>query len=179
MDRPGKDTWRYAEAGCESIAISGRRGSALLTAPPRRAALRGSCWRIVGGEVDLVLVEGLHDSPLPKIEVHRAALGRGLRCKPEELLAVVTDEPLESGCRRLRRRRHRPPSADLIERRSSGRPRRRRCCWSTGRRSRSGSFTQRMLARTIVGCCRHLKGIGGIKTVSVSIRSSTRRFSGQ
>ena len=30
MDRPGKDTWRYAEAGCDAIAILGPERSVIL-----------------------------------------------------------------------------------------------------------------------------------------------------
>jgi molybdopterin-guanine dinucleotide biosynthesis protein MobB len=50
---------------------------------------------IVGPEFDLVLVEGFKKSKTPKIEVHRKELGDDLLCSPEELSAIVTDEPLD------------------------------------------------------------------------------------
>jgi len=47
------------------------------------------------GGTDLVLTEGFKRGRHPKIEVHRAACHADLRCAPDELLALVTDEPLD------------------------------------------------------------------------------------
>ena len=44
--------------------------------------------------VDLVLVEGWKDERLPRIEVHRRAVGRSFACaRSRGFIAVVTDEP--------------------------------------------------------------------------------------
>lgn len=171
VDRPGKDTWRYAEAGCQSIAILGRSGSALLTHRPGGLPFE-QLLGIVGCDVDLVLVEGLHDRPLPKIEVHRAALGRELRCPADQLLAVVTDEPLSSGRPELAAD---DPAAvcDLIEKEIIGPATGETLLLVNGAPVPLGSFTRRILAGVIEGLVGNLKGIGEIKTVSVSIRSST------
>lgn len=169
MDRPGKDTWRYAQAGCESLAIVGPHGSAVLKSGPREGALE-EALAVAGAEADVVLVEGLHDSPWPKIEVHRSGDERGLRCKPEELLALVSDGPLEAGCRRFS-----PdeigPAADLIEETLAGQAPGGATLLVNGGPVPLGSFTQRMVSRTILGLLSALKGIGRIRTVSVWIRS--------
>jgi len=85
-----------------------KRGRALLGA--RRSALMRThqagyafddLLNLAGSEADIVLIEGLSSGPYPKIEVHRDDLGLGLRCKPEDLLAVVTDRALDIGCKQF------------------------------------------------------------------------------
>jgi molybdopterin-guanine dinucleotide biosynthesis protein B len=46
-------------------------------------------------ECDLVLVEGFKETPIPKLEVHRPALGKPLIAGTgvETIVAVATDEP--------------------------------------------------------------------------------------
>ena len=46
-------------------------------------------------DYDLILTEGFKGSNYPKIEVHRREQGEDLLTDPQQLLAVVTDEPLE------------------------------------------------------------------------------------
>ena len=50
--------------------------------------------RFMVGDYDLILTEGFKQSNTPKVEVHRKEQGKDLLCSPQQLLAVVTDEPL-------------------------------------------------------------------------------------
>jgi molybdopterin-guanine dinucleotide biosynthesis protein B len=169
MDRPGKDTWRYAEAGAESIGILAPERCAMLKARPREYAY-DEVLQVVGGDADLVLLEGLHTGPAPKIEIHRAELKQGLRCAPDDLLAVVTDEPLDIDCPQF------PPDAiesiaslveqTIVEPTGGGVG-----LVVNGNPVPLGPFTRKVLANTVLGVLSSLKGIGTIKTVSVSIRS--------
>lgn len=169
MDRPGKDTWRYAEAGCDAIAILGPDRSAVLERRGRGYPYEG-LLAYVGVEMDLMLIEGLHSGPARKIEVHRAELGRELRCKPAELAAVVTDEPLSVECPQLA-----PDEigaiADLIEQEIAEQPSGGAALLVNGQPVSLGSFTRRIITGTITGLLGSLKGIGSIKTISVSIRT--------
>jgi len=92
IDRPGKDTWKHAEAGADIVAISSPTKVAFIEKVERELTLDEVASRIKG--VDLIITEGYKRGDKPKIEVHRKALGEGLLCTEEELLAVVTDEPL-------------------------------------------------------------------------------------
>lgn len=92
MDKPGKDTWRFTQAGADVTAISNGERFALVEQTPRQLTLDELIDRLP--EVDLVLTEGYKKSHTKKIEIHRACLGRPLLSRPEELLAVVTDEPM-------------------------------------------------------------------------------------
>jgi len=114
LDRPGKDSYRFAAAGCETIALLGARRSALMRTHEAGYAF-DDLLELAASEADIVLIEGLSSGPYPKIEVHRDDLGRGLRCNPEDLLAVVTDRALDIGCKQFSPQEI-GAIADLVER---------------------------------------------------------------
>jgi molybdopterin-guanine dinucleotide biosynthesis protein MobB len=89
LDREGKDTYRFAEAGAEIVAISSSSKAAVMYYRP--TPIEELISGISG--VDIILVEGWKNGPLPKVEVHRRANGKPRYLKSEELLALVTDEP--------------------------------------------------------------------------------------
>jgi molybdopterin-guanine dinucleotide biosynthesis protein B len=170
LDRPGKDSWRYAEAGCESIAILGPRRSALLRQHDPDYSF-AEVLSVAGGDADIVLIEGLSSGPYPKIEVHRSGLGKGLRCDSEDLVAVVTDEPLPIGCRQFSPQET-GALADFLEDETANRPDGRTALQINGKAVPLGSFTQSIIANTILGLVASLKGVGAISTVSVLIRGA-------
>lgn len=96
MDREGKDTWRFSEAGAEAVAIANARRAAVLYNEP--VSFEELCGRLSG--VDLIIAEGWNVPGVPQIEVLR---GRAdLRAaEPERLLAVVTDEDVPLPVRRI------------------------------------------------------------------------------
>jgi molybdopterin molybdotransferase len=100
MDRPGKDSWRYAQAGSDAVIISSPGKLAFVKSLDRDPDIE-EIMSVVGSEFDLVLVEGFRKSQIPKIEVHRKEFGDELLCSPQELLAIVTDAPLDTGVPQL------------------------------------------------------------------------------
>ncbi len=91
IDRPGKDTWRHAQAGSDHVVI---------VAPDKIASIRQlsaplSLDEIAAGmsDVDLVLTEGFKRAGKPAVEVVRAENGRELVSDPAQRLALVTDTP--------------------------------------------------------------------------------------
>lgn len=94
MDKPGKDTYRFTAAGADVVTISNAEKFAMIEQPPEELSLRDIISRLP--QVDLVLTEGYKKSRYPKIEIHRAALHRPLLADPDELLAILTDEPVDS-----------------------------------------------------------------------------------
>jgi molybdopterin-guanine dinucleotide biosynthesis protein B len=167
LDRPGKDSWRYAEAGCESITILGPRRSAVLKQHDPEYAFT-EIVNVAAGNADIVLVEGLSSGPYPKIEVHRSELGKGLRCEHSDLIAVVTDEPLQTDCKQFSPQEV-GALAGFIEEEAAGRPESRTALRINGQAVPLGSFTQSIIANTIRGMVSSLKGVGEISTVSVLI----------
>jgi molybdopterin-guanine dinucleotide biosynthesis protein B len=99
MDTPGKDTYRFSAAGADVVAISSAEQMAMICRPQQELTLDQVISRLP--PVDLILTEGYKTLPNPKIEIHRAALHRPLLTPREQLLAVVTDEPLSVSCPQL------------------------------------------------------------------------------
>jgi len=95
IDHPGKDSWRYSQAGSDAVFISAPDKLAFIKCVDHDLGIE-EILPIIGPEFDLVLVEGFKKSKIPKIEVHRKGLGDDLLCSPEELSAIVTDESLET-----------------------------------------------------------------------------------
>lgn len=97
VDCEGKDTWRLAQAGAETTAILG---------PNQWAVMSGGdsdldTLRKKLPPVDLILGEGFKFSYLPKIEVHRKSTGHALITHDATLLAVMTDEVLDTSVPQL------------------------------------------------------------------------------
>ena len=78
IDKPGKDSHTHRLAGATEVLISSARRWALMhelrDAPEQ--SLRELLPRL--SPVDLVIVEGYKTSAHPKLEVHRAAVGKPL-----------------------------------------------------------------------------------------------------
>lgn len=94
MDKPGKDTYRFTAAGADVVTISNAAQFAMIEQPPQELHLEDIIARLP--QVDLVLTEGYKHSRYPKIEIHRAVLQRPLIAPPEQLLAVMTDETVDT-----------------------------------------------------------------------------------
>ena len=95
IDHPGKDTWKFTQAGSDTVCISSPDKLAFIKNLNRELKVE-EITPILGSEFDLVLAEGFKKSEIRKIEVHRKELGDDLICSPEELLAIVTDSPTDT-----------------------------------------------------------------------------------
>ena len=113
VDYPGKDSWRFTQAGSDAVFVSSPGKLALIKSVEHEPDIE-EILRMIGPDFDIVLAEGFKRSTLPKIEVHRGDLGDELVCQPDELLAVVTDDQLDAGVARLSMGDTRA-IADLIE----------------------------------------------------------------
>ena len=94
IDTADKDTWRFTRAGSEISAINSLDHLAIYRRienyfDPREIS------SFVLWDYDIILTEGFKGSDYPKIEVHRREQGKELLTDPKNLLAVVTDEPLD------------------------------------------------------------------------------------
>lgn len=93
IDKPGKDSYRFSQAGALITAI----GSDELTAFVERRALTPLeiINRMEG--VDLVLIEGYSGFDCPAIGIERMKTGQGLRGNPSDYAAIVSDGPAYPG----------------------------------------------------------------------------------
>lgn len=96
MDVPGKDTWRFAQAGAKATAIISPAKFALIQVTDKKKELEEVAGMIE--DVDIIFVEGYKMSSRPRIEVVRREKGNRPISPEEYLLAVVTDvDELETG----------------------------------------------------------------------------------
>ncbi len=97
IDRPGKDSWRFREAGADAVLLVG----------PDRVALQKSADRLpddveiarLVGDMDLVLREGFKGVGGERIEVFRSGVSgeRPLCMSDRSFLALVSDRPYDAG----------------------------------------------------------------------------------
>lgn len=95
IDRPGKDSYLHRTAGAHEVMISSGHRFALMH--ELRDAPEPTLAELVDrlGPVDIVLVEGFKFDPVPKLEVHRPALGKPPIWPGEpHIVAIAADVPL-------------------------------------------------------------------------------------
>lgn len=98
IDHPGKDSYRLAAAGADTMLISSPEKLAIVKkhqeSPPIEELIATYFQ-----DVDIVLTEGFKKSGMPKVEVHRKERSDTLLCRGEQddptLIAVASDEPLK------------------------------------------------------------------------------------
>jgi molybdopterin molybdotransferase len=100
IDQPGKDSWKFAQAGSDAVCVSSPDKLAFIKKLNHDLNIE-EIMPIFGSEFDLILAEGFRKSKIPKIEVHRKELGDDLLCSPGELSAIVTDAPLDTAIAQL------------------------------------------------------------------------------
>lgn len=93
IDRPGKDSWRLAQAGSDSVVIASPNRLALIKRLDREMALSEIAAFLT--DVDIILTEGYKRGNAPKIEVSRRERGGELLCTPDELVAIVSDQSFD------------------------------------------------------------------------------------
>jgi formylmethanofuran dehydrogenase subunit E len=95
IDVPGKDSWRFAQAGSRHVTIAAPDKIASYHLLERPLDLDEITEGISG--VDLILVEGYKQANKPAIEVVRAANSTELVCNSTRRIAVAADFPLNLG----------------------------------------------------------------------------------
>jgi len=99
FDTKGKDSWRYAQAGAEQVALMTPSGVAFFDYRPVKVSPEEVIASHFAG-VDLVLIEGCKWSSLPKVEIHRTNISERPVCLEDaNLRAIVTDGPFIFGIR--------------------------------------------------------------------------------
>ncbi|WP_418792055.1 molybdopterin-guanine dinucleotide biosynthesis protein B [Phosphitispora sp. TUW77] len=89
MDAPGKDTWKHARAGADTVVLACPGQLGIFEKSSRELSLDEIVSRISG--VDLIITEGYKKEDKPKIEVFRSEVHTSLISPPKELLAVASD----------------------------------------------------------------------------------------
>jgi len=95
IDKPGKDTWRHAQAGADAVIISSPAKFALIKKVDEEMSLDQVAELLP--DMDIILTEGFKRSDKPKIEISRTAHSSELLCTSNELIALVSDAEWDIG----------------------------------------------------------------------------------
>ena len=94
IDKPGKDTWKHAQAGADVVVISSEVKIAKIEKLEEECSLDDIVKDIKN--VDIIITEGYKGENKPKLEVIRREISEKLYSKGEELFCIVTDFSLEN-----------------------------------------------------------------------------------
>ena len=86
-DVPGTDSWRLRQAGADAAAVFCDSHFMICRNRPVTAE-----W-LIGqfSDMDLILLEGMKNSPYQKIEIIRSEVSSSGVCSPDTLLAIASD----------------------------------------------------------------------------------------
>jgi molybdopterin-guanine dinucleotide biosynthesis protein B len=90
IDKPGKDSFRFTQAGADVVAIASDTHAAIMENRP--VPFEDVVGRISG--VDLIITEGYKTGDFPKIALRRAATGNDFPVPVSACVAVVSDTPV-------------------------------------------------------------------------------------
>ena len=93
LDKPGKDSWRFQQAGADSVILVGPDRVALMKKIEHVPSLQE--LEQLAGDVDIALYEGFKESAKNKIEVFRHGVSGEypLSLNDPSYLALVSDRP--------------------------------------------------------------------------------------
>ena len=101
LDFPGKDSYELRKAGAAQTVICTATRMAMISEfddPAEEPELHEIVASLATGKVDLVLVEGYKDIKFPKIELHRAELGKPyLHPNDDSVIAIACDAAPDTG----------------------------------------------------------------------------------
>ena len=100
IDTPGKDSYLLRKAGADQVIVASSQRWALMCETPQSDALdlRYLVSRMDATQLDLVLVEGFKDEPVPKIILWRAGVKEEVSLLLDaHVIAVASDSYLDVG----------------------------------------------------------------------------------
>jgi molybdopterin-guanine dinucleotide biosynthesis protein B len=94
IDRPGKDSWRFREAGADAVTLVGPDSMALMKMIERQPSPEElELW---AGDVDIVIREGFKQEGSNRIEVFRGGVSgeQPLCVNDRSIIALVSSIPI-------------------------------------------------------------------------------------
>lgn len=170
MDRPGKDSWRHAQAGAYAVAVSSPEKVAIIRRVEQEKSL-DELAMAMGDDIDIILAEGYKRSGRLKVEISRSEVSTELLCSEDELVALVSDvqHPVrvpQFGLDDVR------GLADFLEKAYLRRRRREAVTLMVdGKRVPIKGFVQDMLDRAVRGMVSTLHGTEGAGTIVLKLQT--------
>lgn len=172
FDEPGKDSWRHAQAGSDAVIISTADRLMLIRSTTCDLAL-DQIARVIGEDCDIILAEGFKQASTPKVEVHRKKVGAPLG-SVDKLMAIVTDEPLETKKRQFSFQDV-EGLADLLEKGFLKPQRERISLYVNDTPIHLSTFPKEVITRVVLAMASCLKGVGEIRSLEIFLRREPDR----
>jgi molybdopterin-guanine dinucleotide biosynthesis protein MobB len=93
IDKPGKDTWRHAQAGSDIVIIAAPDKIATIEKLEQERSLDEILSQIQG--VDIIITEGYKRAGKPSLEIVRLEQGISIISSSDQLRAIATDTTVE------------------------------------------------------------------------------------
>jgi len=168
LDQPGKDTWRFSQAGSDAAVVSSPSRITIFKNLDREPSLEEAAL-LLGEGYDIILAEGFKTSRAPRIEVCATGKAEDMVCRESDLRAVISDgkPPVkipvfgrgESG-----------KIADFIEQEIIACMPSDMSATVNGRNVPLKHFVKDIIASSILAMLGTLKTVGIIKTATINIR---------
>lgn len=164
FDDPRKDSARHLSAGSEATILAFQDKMALLKPVPEENKI-SYLLQYLGEDYDIVLAEGFKQESAAKIEVHRRESGLPLS-GIENLIAIVTDEPLDSAARQLSLEDI-TALADFLEEKFIKPQSRRLSLYVNGLPVPLSEFPRSLFQNLLLALVTSLKGVGAVKNIKL------------
>ena len=168
LDKEGKDSWRFTEAGSDITVLSSDDKLAYIRNVDSDSSI-AEILRIIGGSADLVLFEGYKKGNIPKIEVYREQFGSDLVCPIQILSAVATDKRLDIDLPQVSLN-DTAQVADFIEQNILNLQGTNSLLFINGEQVFMKPFVQDIISEALIAMVATLKDVGEINNLDISIR---------
>ncbi len=172
FDEPDKDSWRHIQAGSEATTISSLN-KVVLIKPVTQESTLSEIVRFFGEDYDIILTEGFKTGNAPKIETHRKDVGLPLE-SIKKLVAIVTDEPLETKTRQFSFEEVKG-LADLLEKGFIKPQRERVSLYINNVLIPLSTFPREIISNTLIAIASSLKGVGEVSSLDISLRREPKQ----
>ena len=172
FDEPDKDSWRHIQAGSKATAITSP-DKVVLIKPIAQEVTLGEIVRFFGEDYDIILAEGFKQDDAPKIEVHRKEVGPPLT-SIRKLIAIVTDEPLETKTRQFSLEDVKG-LADLLEEGFIKPQRERTSLYINNVPIVLTTWPKEVITNVILAMASCLKGVGEVRSLELFLRRGPRK----
>ena len=172
FDKPDKDSWRHIQAGSNTTAISSPDKIMLIKSVAQDTTL-DEIAHLLGEDCDIILTEGFKQDGAPKIEVHRKKVGQTLSAI-KKLIAIVTDEPLETKTRQFSWQDI-EGLADLLEEGFIKPQRERTSLYINNNPITLSAFPKQIIRNTLLGMVSSLKGGDEVRSLQIFLRKEPKQ----
>jgi len=172
LGEPDKDNWRHLQAGSE-VTITSSPDKIVLIKPVAQELTLDEMALLFGEDYDIILTEGFKQGNAPKIETHRKEAGPPLEAITK-LIAIVTDEPLETKTRQFSLEDIRS-LANILEEGFIEPQKERVSLYINNAPISLSTFPKEFITNVLLGMASSLKGVGEVRSLKIFMKREPKQ----